>query len=279
MFAAFAVSGAVLPKPPQRWVSGHPILDFRFSSHEGNRFTDADEKTLKAEMLETNFFNLVARAVGVTEAECSNLVIAPYLDELWSYSIKRIEEPADNQIVRYYMAYAEARRDGHSRSCLYEALTNASAVSGITNTELRDIATNLLVFPASYFRHKASGEYSKTTPPTITSTGSPVIIKLSRWADFEMVDGPYGWIYRTSYTEDGKFHDVSKTKIDAEELDPKYIPIFDEVTKEIESEMTQDGSYGKFGSVHTFWLLKQKKLKARGIDWMSPSQLNSAIYD
>jgi hypothetical protein len=280
VFAAFGVSGAVLPNPPQRWSWGHPILSFQFYSPRGKQFTDADEKTLKAEMLDTNFFKFVANAIGVTEAQCSNLVLAPNGSDLWCYSVKKTNDPADDQIVRYYMAYAKARYEGHSRACLYEALTNTLAVSNITNAELRDLVTNLLVFPASYFRHTSSGEYGKTTPPTIISSDSPSVIKLSRWADFVMVDGPYAWQYRTSYTENGKFHDVSKTKIDAKELDPKYIPVFKEVAKEVEAEMKQNGSDGKLGSVHIFWLLKQEKLKARGIDWLSPSELNTdRIYD
>jgi len=53
-----------------------------------------------------------------------------------------------------------------------------------------------------------------------------------------------------------------------------------DVEDEVDGEMKRNGSFGRFGSVHTFWRLKKVKLKARGVEWWSPSELNpNAIYD
>jgi hypothetical protein len=48
----------------------------------------------------------------------------------------------------------------------------------------------------------------------------------------------------------------------------------------VHAEMKRKGSFGKFGSVHEFWGLKQEKLKAKGIKWRSPAELNpNTNYD
>ena len=39
-------------------------------------------------------------------------------------------------------------------------------------------------------------------------------------------------------------------------------------------KMKRAGDYGQFGSCHTFWHLKKEKLKVKGINWRSPSELN-----
>jgi hypothetical protein len=73
---------------------------------------------------------------------------------------------------------------------------------------------------------------------------------------------------------------VDESKCDAIEFDSKYQKINAEVEAEVEAEMRKDGSYGRFGSVRTFWNIKQEKLNARGVPWSPPSAFNPNInYD
>jgi hypothetical protein len=94
------------------------------------------------------------------------------------------------------------------------------------------------------------------------------------------VDGQLAWIYQLRFKENGTLEDVSEERCDAKEFDPKYEKIIKDVDQEITSEMKKNGTYGKLGSVHTFWSLKEEKLKAKGIKWLSPRELNpNIIYD
>ena len=82
------------------------------------------------------------------------------------------------------------------------------------------------------------------------------------------------------FRADGSFHRIDSHKFDAKEVDPKFEAIFKQVDEEVTAEMKQNGSFGKLGSVHQYWLLKRKKLKEQGINWRSPADLNQGTnYD
>ena len=73
---------------------------------------------------------------------------------------------------------------------------------------------------------------------------------------------------------------IEHAKYDAKEFDPKYMNTIKDVEDRVHAEMKRNGTFGQFGSVHTFWELKQEYLKAKDIIWHSPEELNpNTRYD
>ena len=93
-----------------------------------------------------------------------------------------------------------------------------------------------------------------------------------------MVDGEIAWRYYVKFKADGLLDYVSDSRCDAKEYDPKYQEMIKDVEDVVQGEMKRDGHLGKFGSVHLFWHLKKEKLKARGVEWRSPSELNPNVH-
>ena len=54
------------------------------------------------------------------------------------------------------------------------------------------------------------------------------------------------------------------------EDDPQFAGVFNEVGKQIEEEFPQK----RRGQCHSIWRRKKALLKTRGIDWLSPSEIN-----
>jgi hypothetical protein len=97
---------------------------------------------------------------------------------------------------------------------------------------------------------------------------------------YTLADGDIAWSYFVQFKSDGSLDYAHASKCDAKDYDPKYEKVIKEVEAEVEQQMKADGTYGRFGSVHSFWHLKKDKLKARGIEWRSPSELNPYVnYD
>ena len=82
------------------------------------------------------------------------------------------------------------------------------------------------------------------------------------------------------FKADGSLNYSSSSKSDARDYDQRYKQIMEDVTSEVTAQMKKDGSYGQFGSINYFWHLKKERLKAKGIDWRSPTELNpGTCYD
>jgi hypothetical protein len=108
----------------------------------------------------------------------------------------------------------------------------------------------------------------------------PKMDEVCRWTSYTLTDGEVAWRYVITFNADAGLRDINCERMDAKELDPKYTDIIKAVEVEVEAEMEKQGIHGRFGSVHTFWGLKKEKLKARGIEWLSPSELNRNVcYD
>jgi hypothetical protein len=285
--AGLMLSGSILiaqmlPQPPKEWVSVRPIVD------------SPGSQELQTELLDTNILALIEKHVGITADDASNIVVAPEAREVQIYLLKEQSQEAYHALVIYLMEYSKARLDGHTKECLYAALTNQAAPTNIADSDLRDLATNLIVLPPTWFRRNEAGSITnfpsdkrRIVHQEISgNTGSNAIsqltniVEITRSVAFDMVDGRVAWRYEVEYGRDGKFFDVSQGKVDAKELDPNFKAVLEEVNQAVEAEMRRSGTFGKFGSIHSFWGLKKKKLKERGIDWMSPEDLNlNTIYD
>jgi len=97
----------------------------------------------------------------------------------------------------------------------------------------------------------------------------------NRWVRYAVIDKEIATVYSVSFDSSGKLEHCSwGSNVDPKELNPKYEAIFKDVEREVDAKMKADGSAGQFGSCHHYWGLKKNALKARGIDWRSPSELN-----
>jgi hypothetical protein len=115
---------------------------------------------------------------------------------------------------------------------------------------------------------------------TNETTHIPKVNEVCRWVSYVLVDGEIAWSYMLNFNADGSLRDVSQRKNDAKEFDPKYAEVITKVNDEAHAEMKAEGTFGQFGSVHTFWSLKKENLKTKGIEWRSPSELNpNACFD
>ena len=108
----------------------------------------------------------------------------------------------------------------------------------------------------------------------------PKVDEVCHWDLYTLIDGEVAWQYLVRFKANGSLDYITDSRCDAKEYDPKFAKVIKEVEDEVHAEMKRNGTLGQFGSVHSFWWLKKEKLKARGIDWRSPSELNPNIsYD
>jgi len=176
------------------------------------------------------------------------------------------------------------------------AITNASSASAIRDLDLRILATNQGFVAVSWatktgfgIRTNTAGIETDRRETTTTVNGKqittvtahvPKTNELCRWVNHRIIDGEIAWDYHMQFKADGSLNYSSSSKCDARDYDQKYKQIMEDVTNDVTAQMQQDGSFGKFGSCHHFWKLKKDKLKAKGIDWRSPTELNPGTsYD
>ena len=100
-----------------------------------------------------------------------------------------------------------------------------------------------------------------------------------RSVTFRIADGDLAWGYQMEMKDGIVDSFVPLGRCDAKDFDPQYRKVMAEVDSLVEAEMKREGVTG-FGSCHVFWRLRKEKLKARGIEWRSPSELNpGTCYD
>jgi hypothetical protein len=179
---------------------------------------------------------------------------------------------------------------------VFSALTKNSPPSSIGDPDLRILARELPLIPVSSLKKANSGTRTNkagaitsivTTSlwvdgheKTTTITNMPKTDEVCRWVVYTHTDGEIEWVYRMDLKSDGSFDCISGSRRDAKEDDPKYQKTIKQVEDEVHAEMKRRGTYGGFGSVHEFWHLEKEKLKAKGINWRSPAELNpNCNYD
>ena len=268
-----------------------------FSGSAFYRTGPDNSKEIRKELLDANTIRFIAEANGLTKADLATVEIAPGFDTngLAIYQIHR-PDTAFKILSEQLSEYVNNRQEGHSKTFLLAALTNHLQISTITDLDLRILATNQPWLAISRLKKEASGTYTNkageivsiTTSTTIvngkeqtiSTTNTPAIDEIMRWVSYTVAEGDIAWRYICTFKPDRQVEDVRNERFDAKELDPKYSQIIKAVESEVAAEMKKSGEYGKFGSVHAFWGLKKEKLRAKGIDWRSPAELNRNVnYD
>jgi len=273
---------------PKHWESASPVGSDSpgFGEHHNLR------ETVRRELLDTNTVRLIATSVGLTEREQGLFQLAPGPVEsgVWLYVLSKEWTDGCARFADRLDSYALSRLDGHTRICLLTSITNRQSVPSISDPDLLIVLTNYPILPASWFRKAESGTTtnkagqvaSRSMTVTVVNgkewrtnwTHIPQKDEFCRWTSYILVDGEVGWRYTLSFRGDGSFDRIDADKFDAKEVDPKFEAIIKAVDAEVEAEMKQNGTYGRFGSVHTYWRLKKEKLKAKDVDWHSPGELN-----
>ena len=249
-------------------------------------------RTIRKEVLDTNTVNKLARFGGVTDQELATVQVFKstnnediMLGQLGS------NEAGFKKLDELLRGYIQARQEGHTKAFLMAGLTNDLSV--IKDRDLRVIATNRESYwspiPVSWLKkmdadtqdYAADGTPIFEIPDNKEKSGLKTnavgqklpVAEVRRWAQYSLVDGGLGWEYYVSFRADGSLESILGTRCDAKEFDAKYAKVIKQVEAEADAEMKRDGIVG-LGSVHTFWSLKREKLKAKGIEWKSPSELN-----
>jgi len=287
----FASSAQISTKAPDQFISASsPDLGFNISHIDlsYNHLEQVDQ-----ELLDTNTIRIIAKGSGLTEEDLKTIVIAPW-EGSTQPSLFQLKKP--NKAFRVLEArlrdYVECRAGGHTRAFILTALTNTIPPL-IKDPELRILATNQPFVPLTLWRKGDSGTYTNRAGEIVSITTSskvvngqeqttsvtniPQVDEVCRWVTYKVTDGEIEWIYMLQFGATGALDNISSEKCDAKEDDPKYKKIIKQIENEVELEMKKNGTSGHLGSVHEFWRLKQEKLKAKGIEWRSPSELNRNI--
>lgn len=296
LLAMFCASlGQVSSTAPNQWTSAtHLDFGFGFSKLE---LSHNRPELIRQELLDTNTVRLVARFAGITETELSTIQVAPWSGTGWITLFQLGKSDNAFKIMSEHLgSYVRTRHEGHTKAFLLAALTNSASSSPISDPDLRVLATNRTFLPLSWVRKEESGTTTNKAGTVVSRTITTRVVnnqtitnetthipkadEVCRWVSYIVVDGEIAWRYFVMFNADGSLNYVSDSKYDAKDYDPKYQKIIKEVEAQVRSEMKKNGSYGKFGSVHGFWHLKRDKLKAKGIQWRSPSELNpNTNYD
>jgi hypothetical protein len=259
-------SGQVSSTPPRHWTSS-TTLDIGMGFFRLQLSNNSPE-AIRREVVDTNTVRLIAMSSGLSDEDLATvqLVQKPPDHWIWLYQIGNSDR-AFKKLSEQLSSYVRTREEGHTRAFVMAALTNRVQFSKVLDPDLRVLATNKPLLALSWLKKSGSG--------TMTNEGY-----ISRWSSYTLTDGEISWLYVMYFKADGSLRFVDDSKFDAKENDPKYQRTIKEVEAEVDAVMKKNGSFGGFGSVHSFWGLKKQILKAKGIDWRSPAELNpNSNYD
>jgi hypothetical protein len=283
-----ASSAEISSNAPQHFNEGAPLVPLDM----GLKLSHNSSEAVRDELSNTNTIRLIASSAGIKEEDLASVLIAPGPDgtDTWLYQIGD-SNSVFSALLDQLSLYVQARLEGHTRAFLYAALTNRVPPSAISDPDLRVLLTNRPLIPGSWLNRMDSGtstnkaylparrsmEYSflDGREQTNQTTSTPKVDEVCRWVLYSLTDGDVAWQYVLSFNpSDGSLDRIIETRCDAKEYDPQYRQIMRDVKKEVDADMRRSGTVGQFGSVHAAWQLKQEKLKARGIKWRSPAELN-----
>jgi hypothetical protein len=276
---------------PKQWKSGFPVdLDpVGLGSNPNIR------EAVRREVLDTKTVEIIAQSVQITDHDKTLFLVAPDPGEgVWLYMLRDEWTDGCRRFATQLISYVQARLDGHTRNFLLAGLTNRPDIAAIPDPDLRILATNYPVLPVDGFQKAESGtrtnkagqvvSRSMTTTlvdgnlVTQTNVHVPAIDEVCRWIAYDLVDGNIAWRYVLTFKADGNLDHIDSRKFDSKEIDPNFRRVFEEVDSAVTKEMKQNGTHEQFGSVHAYWRLKKEKLKARGIEWNSPAELNRGTH-
>lgn len=168
------------------------------------------------------------------------------------------DEAAFDRFSDTLQEYLDARLDGHTKEYVQNTLARPFNPQDVSDPNVRMILS----------------EYPTVPADRLVQCAQPVSPEPFD-VYYVLTDGAITWQYCLF---DGGSH-CFEEKRDAKEYDPQYKAVIEEANKNVIEQMDREGIQG-IGSCHTFWDLKQKYLRKRGIKWKSPGELNpGTMYD
>jgi hypothetical protein len=231
---------------------------------------------IRRELLDTNTIRVIAESTGLRKDELATIALAPdpVDGQLWLYVTKESDRAtkANGVFAKKLQFYVWGRLDGHTRGFLLNALTNRVQLAGDADPDLRALLEQRPDLAGSLLERGESGFYTNQ------------LERVFRRVKYCLRDGEVAWCFdfcltpdRTLFNSHGTAFNISEWRVDAKECDPKFRTIFQEVDAAVSAEMKAEGAFGKPGSARSFWEMKKEKLKARGITWRSPDELNPGV--
>lgn len=282
----------VAPEAPPSWKAS-AVIDIGVDAARLD-LPDNKPDLIQQELLETNTVRTIAKFAGLTDADRATIVVAPWPDTGWVtlYQVGKTNKAFD-VLEKQLKSYVQAREQGHTKAFLLAAMANRLDPGRYSDPGLKALASSHAMLPLSRLRKAESGSYTNKAGTAVSRSATTKVVKgkpqtnevahmpkkdeVCRWAAYTVTDGDIGWRYVVKLRKDGTMDEIQATKCDAKEYDPEYLEVIQEVEDEASEEMKKTGINGGLGSIHLFWQLKKEKLKARGIEWSSPSELNPTV--
>ncbi len=222
-----------------------------------------------SEIQDMTILNLMCDSAGIPREILKDITIKyigspPYRIELYWPKDKMYGFDGLSCKIEYYV---DARIKGHTKKYVLEKLTTQNNKENISDPQLKDLLAERPELLVSWLEKKDIDE-------TIDGTDDKFIRVM-----FILVDGDIAWCYTLFYSHEDVFEGLSEERRDAKEYDSKFQDVIRKAEEEASKTMRRENITG-LGSCHTFWNLKKEYLKAKGIQWKSPSELNPySSYD
>ena len=255
-------------------------------------------ETIRAEILDETQFRKIGRSSGIPDADLDKIGMRD-LPDLDTVELLQSGESSKTlrPMIENLQEYVRAREDGHTKECLLAGLTNRldraytehqslraivdrHRFVPISRIKLHDTRTETIKFEQMVRETKESGKVDEEGGENKREGRWVMTQEVRKWESYLHVDGDICWTYYLEFKPDGSLDYMVDAKRDAKDFDPKYKVVFEEVDKAVAEEMKKEGTAGNFGSCHRAWELKKEKLHEKGIDWLTPTELDpNAIYD
>ena len=225
---------------------------------------------VRAEVGAPDFLDRVAAKAGLSKAQIAKITLKRAEGYGW-FELKQNGTRPEifNTLEGAVRNYFQGREQGHSPEFLLSSFRRSVGQAKSEDPDLRLLLIEHPELPAGAVKRLDCG-YSEAEGGVS-----------NRWVRYVVADKEIATVYYVSFGAGGKLeHCGWGSNVDPKEIDPKYEAVFKEVEREVEAKMKADGTAGQFGSCHRFWALEKEALKARALDWRSPSELNpNTIYD
>ena len=236
---------------------------------------------IRAEILDEGFIRRVAKVHGLNRSDLATVCLISVENRPW---VDVYQVGSSTQAFRLMegalRGYIEAREEGHTREYCDAALAERERAAVVEDPDLRAIAACDWRIPVAWLTREDAGLGTNRNPALTgvadSTTDAGGSSDVHRWARFVFMDGGLQWRLDVDFKDDGAVSRLFFTKTDAIEADPALRETFDTVEKEVEAGMQAKGIRG-FGSINTYLTMKKAALKARGVEWRSPLELNPRI--
>lgn len=220
---------------------------------------------LKKELKDKAFLQMLGGYLGIKPEKAAKLKFTyDTEDECFELQQNGTHPAVFNSIGEAIDRYVQERYDGHTKKYMLASFEEISNVTDVNDKDLLLLLKEYPYLPPSWLNKTECRRFY--TDPNGTE----------RCISYFLVDGEIAWTYELIIKSDGSSF-CSERKRDAKEYDPKYRMIIKDTEKQVGRKMKKKGIRG-IGSIHYFWRFKKKKLKKKGIDWRSPSELSPGTF-